>query len=576
MSQPPLPPSPPKTLGQQLVGAGLISSADLERALAHKRQQGLRLGQALVELGLVTANDVAEALREQGKLSCVTLVPEIVDRRVATKLEEETSRRLCALAINEIAGITTVAMDDPADVYGLDELSRLLHTKVMSVYCDANAIQETIDRVFEEEVAAENESMLDDIASLAENSEIDLDVGAGALEMMEEDTDLDGPVVNIIQAILKEAFEAKASDIHLEPRDTTFVVRFRVDGSLYERMTLKKAWARPCIARIKVLSNLDIAQRRLPQDGRTQIMVQRRRIDLRVSTMPTLLGEGAVIRILDGGRGIQDLSALGLREEQERTVRDMGRASDGIVLAVGPTGNGKTTTLYALLQQINKPDTKIITLEDPVENQIDTICQINCDVKAGLTFSRGLRSILRQDPDVILVGEIRDPETAQISVSAALTGHMVLSTLHTIGAAETITRMAEMGVEHYLLADTLRGICAQRLVRLICPVCRQMDEVDDSLREALGIEPAVELFIGAGCSECNETGYKGRRGIFELLYMTPGLSDALRRGVDVNQLRDLARANGMNTLREEGLILAKNGQTSVAEVLANTPNVVES
>ena len=575
MSQTPKPPPAPMTLGQQLVGAGLLSADELETALAHKKQHGLRLGQALVELGFVTAEQVAAALRDQGKLSCVILTPGIVDPQVAHRLGEETSRNLCALAINEVAGVTTVAMEDPADVYSLDELSRLLKTKVMAVFSEASRIQHTIDAVFSEQAQLQ-ESDLDDIASLAELSEVDLDGEPSTLDLEEEDTDLDGPVVNIIQAILKEAFEAEASDIHLEPRESTFVVRFRVDGSMYERMTLKKLWARPCIARIKVLSNLDIAQRRLPQDGRTQVMIQNRRVDLRVSTMPTLLGEGAVIRILDGGRGVQDLSALGLREEQERTMREMCQGSDGVVLAVGPTGSGKTTTLYAMLSALNRPDTKVITLEDPVENQIETICQINCDVKAGLTFSRGLRSVLRQDPDVILVGEIRDPETAEICVSAALTGHMVLSTLHTIGAAETITRMNEMGVEHFLLADSLRGICAQRLVRKVCPVCREVAEVEDSTRKSLGIAPDVELYHGQGCSECNETGYKGRRGIYEILAMTPRLSEALRRGKDVNYIREMARENGMRTLREEGVRLVEAGQTTVAEVIANTPNVVES
>jgi type IV pilus assembly protein PilB len=576
VTQPPQSPSPPKTLGQQLVGAGLLSSADLDRALALKRQQGSRLGQALIELGLVSSLQVAEALREQGKLACITLTPEIIDKRVALKLGEESSRSLRALAINEIAGVTTVVMEDPADVYVLDELSRTLRTKVMSVYCEAAAIEASIDEIFAAGAQVATEQALDDIASLARESDIDLEGGSQIADALEEDTDIDGPVVSIIQAILKEAFEAQASDIHLEPRESTFVVRFRVDGSLYERMTLKKAWARPCISRIKVLSNLDIAQRRLPQDGRTQITVQNRRVDLRVSTMPTLLGEGAVIRILDGGRGVQNLAKLGLREEQERTLREMTQASDGIVLAVGPTGSGKTTTLYALLQEINDADTKIITLEDPVENLIESICQINCDVKAGLTFSRGLRSILRQDPDVILVGEIRDAETAEISVSAALTGHMVLSTLHTIGAAETITRMKEMGVEHFLLADTLRGICAQRLLRLICPICRELDVVDDDVRRALGLEPELDLYRGTGCSECNDTGYKGRRGIFELLAITPALSDALRCNANVSQIRELARESGMRTLREEALLLVRNGQTTVAEALSNTPSSVLS
>ncbi len=381
---------------------------------------------------------------------------------------------------------------------------------------------------------------------------------------------LEGPVVSVISAIFKEAIEARASDIHLEPRDSTFVVRFRVDGSLYERMTLKKGWARPCLARLKVISNLDIAQRRLPQDGRTQISVGGRRIDLRVSTMPTLLGEGAVVRILDGGHSIKDISALGMRAEQEERLRRSVQCSDGIVLATGPTGSGKTTSLYALLDTLNGPTSKIITLEDPVENRVESICQINTNAKAGLTFARGLRSILRQDPDIVLVGEIRDTETAQIAVQAALTGHLVLSTLHTIGAIETVTRMREMDVEHYLLADTIRGIIAQRLVRRLCPHCKAPDTTDYSSYNLHELDENDQLFGPVGCEQCKETGYLGRRGIYEIVVPTSRFRESLGRGADAEELRRVACEDGMTTLRQEAIRAAAEGATSIEEVLATT------
>lgn len=572
MTQPTPAIRPRLTLGQQLVQAGTISPEDLESALEYRRQNGIRLGQALVKLGFVDSKQLAEALRQQGKLACVSLTPEIIDRTVAQQLGEETSRKLRAIAINSIAGVTTVAMDDPADVYVLDELARTLHTKVFSVYSEPGEIEASLDAIFENRVEETDEDNggLDNIVSLAEESEVDLDFGQSTVDAEEDEEDLDGPVISIIQAIFKEAFEARASDIHLEPRENTFVVRFRVDGALFDRMTLKKVWARPCIARIKVLSALDIAQRRIPQDGRTQIVVQGRKIDLRVSIMPTLLGEGAVIRILDGGRGVNSLADLGLRPDQEKKMRGMVMNSDGICLAVGPTGSGKTTTLYALLSERNDSDTKIITLEDPVENQIETICQINCDVKAGLTFSKGLRSILRQDPDVILVGEIRDLETAEISVSAALTGHMVLSTLHTIGSAETITRMREMGVEHFLLSDTLRGIVAQRLVRVICPTCKTVDDIEPGIREHFNFGDHV-FYKGAGCDSCNKVGYRGRRGLYEIMQLSSAFREQLRAGADADKLRDIAISEGMTTMRQEGLLLAREGVTTVAEVLATTP-----
>ena len=560
------------SLGQLMVGKGLIQAEDLEHALEYRRQHGLRLGQALMKLGLIDSKQLSEVLREQGKLACVSLRPELVDARVARRLGEETSRKLKAIAINEVAGITTVAMDDPADVYALDELTRTLHSKVYSVYCSPDEIEECLEAVFSGGAPGEDDHAgLDEIVDSALDGAVDLELGSefGA-EVEESSEDLDGPVVNLIQAIFKEAFEANASDIHLEVRDSTFVVRFRVDGALFDRMTLKKGWARPCIARIKVLSNLDIAQRRLPQDGRTRISVHGRKVDLRVSTLPTLLGEGAVIRILDGGRGIQSLANLGLREDQESCMREMVMHGDGIVLAVGPTGSGKTTTLYALLAERNNAETKIITLEDPVENQIESICQINCDVKAGLTFSRGLRSILRQDPDVILVGEIRDPETAEISVSAALTGHMVLSTLHTIGSAETIPRLREMEIDPFLLSDTLRGIVAQRLIRVICPTCKVEEEVDAKVREQHGLSDAA-LYRGAGCPNCNGTGYKGRRGLVELMEINADLRDGIRTGADADRLRAVAREDGLRTMREEGLRLASMGLTTLSEVLATTP-----
>ncbi len=567
---------PPNSLGQLLISQGLISLEDLDKGLNHKRTSGTRLGQALVDLELVTNEQVTEALRNQGKLTCVELSPAIINQDTARHLGEELSRQHKALAINSIAGVTTVVMEDPADVYALDELALKLRTKVLATFANNEQIAHCLDQVFLGSGAsvsdADEEGTLNEIEDLVMENEVDLESGfASPEDEPESEEDLNGPVINIIQAILKEAFEAGASDVHLEPREKTFVVRFRVDGALFDRMTLKKVWARPCVARIKVISNLDIAQRRLPQDGRTQIAVNGRKIDLRIATMPTLLGEGVVIRILDGGRGVPNIDGLGMRKEQIERLRSMIEGSDGVVLAVGPTGSGKTTTLYSLLGELNKPDTKVITLEDPVENQIESICQVNCDAKIDMTFGRGLRAAMRQDPDVILVGEIRDYETASISVQAALTGHIVLSTLHTIGSAETISRMKEMGVEHYLLADTLRGIVAQRLIRVICPICKTEDEVPDSLRKQLGLDPNEKFFKGAGCPDCNDTGYKGRRGIYEVLTLDPKFRDALRQNANVDDLRDLAIQNGMTTLRAEGIYYARAGQTTVSEVIAKTP-----
>ena len=359
---------------------------------------------------------------------------------------------------------------------------------------------------------------VDDILSKSsiDGGNVNLEVAAEQEEEAAED--LDQPVINMVRAVVEEAFSMGASDIHLEPRQAAMVVRFRIDGVLQERVKLPKAWARPMLARLKILGSLDIAERRLPQDGRAQAEIRGYRVDLRIATTPCLHGEGAVIRILDGGRKLLDLNALALDARQLEDIKRMVEGGEGIVLATGPTGSGKTTSLYALLQHLNSPDTKIITVEDPVENQLDGATQINMNAKIGLNFARGLRSILRQDPDVVLVGEIRDEETAQIAVQAAMTGHIVLSTLHANGAAESITRLADMKVESYLLADALRGLVAQRLVRRICTGCKRTMEPKQGMLERMDLKAGQHVFYeGGGCEKCNGSGYKGRIAIYEVL-----------------------------------------------------------
>jgi len=548
-----------------------LSPAKIEY-LAHKRETGLRLGQALIDLELVSQADISEALRRQGKVNCISLRMEIVDPEAVRQLDEEFCRKNSAIPVNVIAGITTVAMKDPADVYVIDELVRLLGSRVIPVYAEPGKILECLDEVFGRlEQDGEPSLGLEEIVGNVSAGEVLLEAGRQDRTAEVEEEDLDGPVVTVISAIFKEAIEAGASDIHLEPRGETFVVRFRVDGSLYERMSLKKGWARPCLSRLKVISNLDIAQRRLPQDGRARISVGSRQIDLRISTMPTLLGEGAVVRILDGGRSIRNIAGLGMRAEQEERLRRSIQCSDGILLATGPTGSGKTTTLYALLETLNNPTRKIITLEDPVENRLDSVCQINTNAKAGLTFARGLRSILRQDPDIVLVGEIRDAETAQIAVQAALTGHIVLSTLHTIGATETITRLREMGVEQYLLGDTIRGIIAQRLLRKLCPHCRVTDPNPLVCPVTGHSSQEVTIFRATGCERCRNTGYLGRIGIHEIVLPSARFREALCRGADAEALRVIACEEGMTTLREEAMRAVAEGKTSVEEVFSTVP-----
>jgi type II secretory ATPase GspE/PulE/Tfp pilus assembly ATPase PilB-like protein len=347
-------------------------------------------------------------------------------------------------------------------------------------------------------------------------------------------------------------------------------VRFRVDGRLHDRLCLNREWARPCVARLKVLAQLDLAQSRLPQDGRAQVKIGGRRVDLRIATTPTVVGESAVVRILDGGRDVRTLHSLDLETDQLDALKRMIEAQDGMVLATGPTGSGKTTTLYALLQELNTSFRKIITLEDPVENQLDGISQMNVNVKAGLTFARGLRSILRQDPDVVLVGEMRDEETARIGIQAALTGHLMLSTLHTRGTVESITRLLDMGIESYLLADTLRGIVAQRLVRRICINCKKPVETPADTLIALGIDPDRQRILhqGEGCDACNGTGYRGRVALMEILLMSREICDLIRQNQSSGRILQTAEGQGMHTLRTDAIRKVEAGITTVSEALS--------
>jgi type IV pilus assembly protein PilB len=577
-------------IGQIFLESGRLCPEDLERALAYKNQHNVRLGQALVALGLVSEEELIEALRRQGKVFGLVLSPHIVDTVVAQKLPEKEWRRLRAIGVNRIAKTVTVAMEDPTDIYAIDELTRRLDSRILPVFAERASIEQAITSVYARCVLPEPEnepalgSVLDRLSEAArvegasspaeptsEGGDAVLLESVETIEGNEIDSALDKPVINLVRSVLEEAYVQGASDIHWEPRRDDFLIRFRIDGVLIDRTTVPKSWATQILARIKVLANLDIAQRRLPQDGRAQFRYKNQRVDLRVATTPTLTGEGVVLRILDGGRKPRRLESLGLDPAQNEVLERIIEARDGFVIATGPTGSGKTTTLYAMLQRLNQRDTKIITLEDPVENEMPGVSQINAHPKIGLTFANGLRSILRQDPDVILVGEIRDHETAEIAVQAALTGHMVLSTLHTVGAVESIARLVEMGVEPFLLADTLRGIVAQRLVRRICQRCKKEVRPDERVLGRLGLDAAgARFFEGAGCDECHSTGFKGRVGIYEVLPLSARIRQLVQAGAHSAELRRVAQEEGVVSLRDQALAKVRAGQTTLREVLAET------
>ena len=553
--------------------------SQLDEALAYKSIQGGKLGQALVALGFLEEKGLITALRAQGRISCISLKPSMINLSVATALGEEFSRRHMAVAINKIAGYTTIAMNDPQDVRAIDEMRAAIGDNILSVYADSLSLVAALEFVFGGEGNFHGRRKADggrvsldgamgDVASFS--AELDFDDEVERLGSEEVEVD-DEPIINLVRAILVEGFLEGASDIHIEPHPDFYMIRYRVDGSCFEKTRIPKSWGAKLMVRVKLLADLDISQRRLPQDGRAQFRVRAQRVDLRVATSPSVDGESAVIRILDGGREMGSLSALGLREEQVDRLRRMIRCKEGFVLATGPTGSGKTTTLYGLLKELSTKDNKVITLEDPVENVLEGVTQISTHAKIGLTFEAGLRSILRQDPDIVLVGEIRDRETASIAIEASMTGHIVLSTLHTVGSVESITRLIDLGVDGYLIGDTLKGIVAQRLVRRICPSCSIEVKVDGGVLAELGItDPDATFHEGIGCDQCRNLGFKGRVGIYEILLIDNDMRTLISSGASKADLLSAARAGGMQTLREEGLRLALSGEASLAEILSLT------
>ncbi|MEZ5976839.1 MAG: ATPase, T2SS/T4P/T4SS family [Planctomycetota bacterium] len=548
------PQTPHRPLGEILIEQGVIDEAGLAKALAYRREKGVKLGQALVELEITTESAISDALRRQGKVQWIHLSPAILNVGLANELEEDQARDFGAVVVNRIAGITTVALEDPTDLPTLDEISRLLRTRVFAVHADPEEIRRCQDSVY-----ASNSEPTVEIKDITEDEDLENEEVSGE------------QVVRIVQNSIEQAFATGASDIHYETRREDFVVRYRIDGGLVTKLTLPRSWSRSLIARIKVMANMDIAQRRLPQDGRAQMEMGGSRVDLRIATSPCLYGEVAVIRILDGGRKLRNLDGLGFDERQLADLRRMISNKDGFAVATGPTGSGKTTTLYALLQEVNTPDKKIITLEDPVENHLEGGTQINADARSGMTFARGLRSILRQDPDVVLVGEIRDQETAHIAIEASMTGHLVLSTLHTLGTAETILRLMDLEVEPFILADALRGVVAQRLIRRVCEQCsevvRPQEMHADLLKKTKLVTEDFSYRKGAGCEYCSGTGYRGRVALYEVMSVNRELGDVIRRSGKTGEIREVMRAHGVMTLAEDALRKCKQGLTTIEEIV---------
>ena len=564
-----------KLLGQILKEIELVTEGDIQEALARQKKEGGLIGKIMVAMGCCTDGDITMALAAQNDMNFVDLgeldIPiELLD--FITEAQAHTYR-VVPLEFDSDSKTLVVAMDDPTKIVVFDELRFALQSRIPGIRIHgALASPEDIDvclKKFYTEGGGKGGLGDDELAEFVEEGQYKKD--AVVLDGDEADSPA---VVKLLNFLLATAIRDRSSDIHLEPFEDRFQVRYRVDGALLAMENPPKELANSLISRIKVLSKLDIAETRMPQDGRIELVIEGRSVDLRVSTLPTMFGESCVMRILDRSNVSLDLDNLGMRPEENEMIKALIAKPNGVVLVTGPTGSGKTTTLYSCLNYMNSPNIKIITTEDPVEYDLPGVmqCQVNEDV--GLTYGAALRSILRQDPDMILVGEIRDRETGGIAVEAALTGHLVLSTLHTNDAPSATTRMLDLGLESFLIAATLEAIIAQRLVRKICNNCKDYYAPEAEQCMELGLRPEAvagkKFAFGKGCSRCNSTGYKGRMALYEMFRINDEIKQMIMDGAGVASLREAGRRHGMRTLRESGLLAIYDCGTSIDEVMRET------
>src|SRR6202162_1633056 len=540
-------------LGEILIERKLISAEDLERALELQKERGDKIGKTLVDLGFVAMRDVLAALSDQLGLPLVSIEGPPTVSAETEALSPRFLRQFRCLPLSREDHTVTLAMADPLDVETIAVVHNRTGLKVSTVLAAEQEILDAIDKYYGNSARTETEIGTE---------------GADAAEDLEHLRDMasEAPVIRLVNAIIAQAVEKRASDIHLEPFEKEFRIRYRVDGVLYNQEPPPREMKAAMISRVKLMAKLNIAERRLPQDGRIKIKTLGREVDLRVSTLPTLYGESVVMRLLDRSAGdFYDLGRLGFDKHMFSRMEHFTSMPHGIFLVTGPTGSGKSTTLYSALKRINLSDKKIITIEDPVEYQMDGINQIHVNTQIGLTFASGWRHIVRQDPDVIMVGEIRDRETADIAIRSSLTGHFVYSTLHTNDAPSAITRLTDMGVENYLISSSLVAVLAQRLVRLICDRCKG----PDGTRIAPDGE-TVPCFRGRGCENCFGSGYTGRVGIFELMELNDEIRKQIMRGDDALAITAVARRNGMRSLREDGWLKVSHGLTTPDEVMRVT------
>jgi general secretion pathway protein E len=555
-----------KRLGEIFVAGHGVAPQTIEEALSVAAKSGKRLGEALLGAKAISEPQLAEALAAQQGLPCLTGIPGDTPAELLALIPIGYAKEYRVFPLGRDAEGLRLAMADPLDSRPLNDLAVLTGERIRITVAPATEIVAAINRAYEGR-AEQAREVVEEIGGDAQ-----LVRGLEPADLL--DTSDEAPIIRFVNSLITQGYKERASDIHIEPFETEVVVRYRIDGILYEILRPPRQAQASIASRIKIMSGLNIAEKRLPQDGRFRVRIAGKDLDVRVSTLPTAFGERVVMRLLEQSSSVPSLEDIGMDAGiLEQTVRMIGK-SHGIFLVTGPTGSGKTTTLYAALSRLNTQEKNIITVEDPIEYQLTGVGQIQVNPKINLTFAAGLRSILRQDPDVIMVGEIRDGETAEIAVQSALTGHMVFSTLHTNDAAGALTRLVEMGIEPFLAASSIVGILAQRLVRRICPDCRESYQPSAEMLREMGLAQAIPadalLYRGKGCPRCMDIGYRGRTGIYELLTMDEDIRDLLLQNKDAAGIKAAAVARGMLTLRDAGLTKALRGETTIEEILRVT------
>ena len=557
-------------LGELLISAGIITQQQLEHSIELQKESKDRLGTVMIKNGIITENELIEVLQMQLGIEFVDLTKVTIPTELAQVLPKNIARQYMVVPVKEVKGELYLAMSDPLNFYAQEEARRASKRRIIPMVATTAGVEHAIQILYSNEGAAKA------IAEMKREAAVSGE-GATVVEgnfisnQLGEDALTSAPAIRLVNSVLERAITERASDIHFEPREQHMQIRMRIDGMMREVLTVPKDIQASVISRVKIMSGLDIAERRIPQDGRFNVRIKERDFDLRISTLPTVYGEKVVARLLDKSGGRVTKEAVGLRGGDLEKYDAMLKNRNGVILLVGPTGSGKTTTMYAMINQLNTPDVNMVTLEDPVEYNIDGINQVQINEKVGMTFASGLRAILRQDPDVIAIGEIRDGETASIAMRSAITGHVVLSTIHTNDAIGSIDRLRDIGVEPYIIAGALKGVISQRLVRRICPRCRTAyTPSEDELRElGIELEEGQQLYRGTGCAECFNTGYRGRTAVFEMLPITHAVRTLIyeQRGRDAIERELKDPKNDYVSLRDNALRLMYEGETTGEEVL---------